>query len=424
MEEKQENLTLLKRLQRLGLHLLYFARWLLRSLAIGLIGGLVGTIFHACIGVVTEVREENPGLIIFLPCIGLVIVFLYHLAGMKNDRGTNMVLDSIHTDQHLPSKMAPLIFVGTLLTHLGGGSSGRESAALQIGGSIGSSLGDELNLDEKDRQVLVMCGMTAVFTAMFGTPLTATIFSMEVVSVGIIYYSAFVPCIISATAAYGLSQGLGVEATRYTINIGYSIPLTMCFKVILLAICCGLVGILFCVALHQVAHLTKRWIRNDYGRVFVGGVIVIVLTILEGSGSYNGAGTEMIKQALSASVPPTAFLWKILFTSVTIGTGYKGGEIVPSLFVGAALGNFLGPVIGVNSSYAAAICMVAMFCAVVNCPVTSVILGLELFGRTDLLLFAIACSVSYVFSGYYSLYSSQKIVHSKTRPEYINRRTL
>lgn len=404
-------------------YLLSFGKWLILSVAVGLLGGLVGAAFHGCVEGVTQLRNAHPWLLGTLPVLGLLIVLLYHRAGIRNDRGTNLVLEAVRSEEHVPFRMAPLIFVSTVLTHLGGGSAGREGAALQIGGSIGSTLGGLLRLDEKDRRVLVMCGMSAVFTAMFGTPLTATVFSMEVVSVGILYYSAFVPCVLSATAAYGLISYLGITGTRYTINISYRISFSICGKVILLAICCGLAGILFCVALHQVTRLTRRWIPNDYLRVLAGGLLVIALTFLAGTGAYNGAGTEMIQRALHGEVPPEAFLWKIVFTAVTIGMGYKGGEIVPSLFIGATLGSVLGPVLGVNASFAAAIGMVSLFCAVVNCPIASVLLGLELFGRTDMLLFAIACSVSYVFSGYYSLYSSQKIVYDKTRAEYVNRST-
>lgn len=409
-------------LRWLGIYVLNFLKWLVMATIIGLIGGIVGTVFHDCIELVTDFRRENGWMLYLLPFAGMLIVFLYHRAGLRNDRGTNLVLDSVHTEQHVPFRMAPLIFIGTILTHLCGGSAGREGAALQIGGSIGSTLGGIFHFGEKDRHVLVMCGMSAVFTAMFGTPLTATVFSMEVVSVGIVYYSAFVPCIISATVAYGLTSYLGVNATRYAVNIGYTLSLSICLKVIVMAMLCGLVGILFCVALHTVSHLAKEKISNDYIRVCVGGVLVILLTLLVGADYYNGAGTAMIQKALHSEVPPTAFLWKILFTAVTIGMGFKGGEIVPTLFIGATFGNFIGPVLGIDPSFAAAVCMVAMFCAVVNCPIASVLLGLELFARTDMLLFAIACGVSYVFSGYYSLYSSQKIMYAKTRPEYINKK--
>lgn len=410
-----------KSLRWLGIYILNFFKWLVMATIIGLIGGLTGAVFHACIGLVTEVREKHFWMLYLLPFAGMTIVFLYHRAGLQNDRGTNLVLDSVHTEQHVPFRMAPLIFIGTILTHLCGGSAGREGAALQIGGSIGSTLGGLFHFDEKDRHVLVMCGMSAVFTAMFGTPITATVFSMEVVSVGIVYYSAFVPCIISSTVAYGLTGYLGVNATRYTINIAYTLSLSICLKVIVLAILCGLVGIVFCVALHKAAHISKEKIKNDYLRAFAGGALIIVLTLLLGTTAYNGAGTAMIQQALHGEVSPLAFLWKILFTAITIGMGFKGGEIVPTLFIGATLGGFVGPLLGMDSSFAAAVCMVAMFCAVVNCPIASVLLGLEMFGRTDMLLFAIACSVSYVFSGYYSLYSSQKIMYAKTRPEYINK---
>lgn len=404
-------------------YLFSFLKWLAAASFIGVVGGLVGAAFHFCIEWVTRFREANGWMLYLLPFSGLLIVFLYHRAGLRKDGGTNLVLDSIHTEKHVPFRMAPLIFTGTVLTHLCGGSAGREGAALQIGGSIGSALGKLCNFDEKDRHVLVMCGMSAVFTAMFGTPITATIFSMEVVSVGIVYYSAFVPCIISAAVAYAVTGNMGIEATRYRVDITYELAFGVCVKVILLAIGCGVVSILFCVLLHQVAHFTKDKLKNDYVRIFTGGCAVILMSLLVGNDHYNGAGTQMIQDALHGSVPAPAFLLKILFTAVTIGVGFKGGEIVPTLFIGATFGNLMGPLLGLDPGFTAAIGMVAMFCGVVNCPIASLMLGVEIFGRSDILLLAIACGISYVFSGYYSLYSSQKIMYSKTKPEYINRKT-
>lgn len=412
-----------KNLYWLGDYVFGFLKWLAASTVIGVVGGLIGAVFHFCIEWVTDFREAHEWILYLLPFAGLLIVFLYHRAGIRKDGGTNLVLESIHTEKHVPFRMAPLIFTGTILTHLCGGSAGREGAALQIGGSIGSTLGELLHFDEKDKHVLVMCGMSAVFTAMFGTPITATIFSMEVVSVGILYYSAFVPCIISAAVAYAVTGNIGIQATRFRVDITYALSLDIFVKIIVLAIACGIVSVLFCVLLHQAAHFSREKLKNDYVRIFTGGCALIVMTLLVGNDFYNGAGTQIIQNALHADVPDLAFLFKILFTAVTIGVGFKGGEIVPTLFIGATFGNLMGPLLGLDPGFTAAVAMVAVFCGVVNCPIASLMLGVEIFGRSDILLLAIACGISYVFSGYYSLYSSQKIMYSKIRPEYINRKT-
>ena len=399
----------------------YFFKWMIVASVIGIVGGLVGILFHKGIEEVTLFRESHGWMLCLLPFAGLLIVFLYHCAGMKNDRGTNLVLDSVHTQQQVPFRMTLLILAGTILTHLCGGSAGREGAALQIGGSLGSTFGKLIRFQERDRRILVMCGMSAVFTAMFGTPITAAVFSMEVVSVGILYYGAFVPCITSAAVAYSLMDFLGAHATRYTLDTEYVFSIPLFLKIVLLAILCGLLGIVLCMALHKTSHISKEKIPNDYIRIFAGGVIIILLTLLVGNNYYNGAGGNLIETALHGEMPHAAFLWKIIFTAVTMGMGYKGGEIVPTLFIGAAFGNFIGPILGIDVSLAAAVCMVALFCAVVNCPIASLLLALEVFGRADLLLFAAACGVSYFFSGYYSLYSSQTIVYDKTGLERVER---
>lgn len=403
-----------------SLYVLWFVRWLVFGAITGVVCGLVGAAFHYSINWVTTARQANDWLIFLLPFAGLLIVFTYHRAGLRQDPGTNLVLASIQSKKHIPARMAPLIFLGTIVTHLCGGSSGREGAALQIGGSIGEALGRLFRLNDTDINIIVICGMSAVFASLFGTPIAATVFSMEVISVGVIHYSAFVPCIMSASIAYGITQKCGIVNMAYpqTFVPEFTVPLFL--KVILLAMLCGVVSMLFCVVIHEAGHIYKKWIPNDYGRIFVGGCLVVVLTLLVGTRAYNGQGADMIHQAMTGTCPTFAFLLKILFTALTLGAGFKGGEIVPALFVGATLGNVAAPILGLDPTFGASIGMIALFCSVVNCPLASVLLSVELFGHQSILLFCIACAVSYVFSGYYGLYSSQKIVYDKLHPHYIN----
>ena len=404
-------------------YVMYFLHWMFRASVVGLVCGLVGAVFHRSLEYVAELRMEHAWLLYLLPFAGVVIVFCYRICGVGYDRGTNMVLSSIHSSKTMSFRTAPLIFIGTLLTHVCGGSSGREGAALQIGGSLGATIGRAFSLNEKDRKILVMCGMSAVFTAMFGTPITATIFSMEVISVGILYYSAFVPCIISSTIALGITSLFNVAPTRFVLNSIPAISPVICIQVIGLAIVVAVVSILFCSMMHHSAHIYRKLFRNQYKRIMVGGCLVILATLLVGNRDYNGPGMEMVERALITDVPNAAFLLKIIFTALTLGAGFKGGEIVPSLFIGATLGNVVAPLLGFDPSFGAAIGMIAFFCSVVNCPIASIMLSLELFGASDVLLFCIACGVSYVFSGYYGLYSSQKIMYSKLQAEYINRKS-
>lgn len=407
-----------------SLYVMWFVKWLVFGAITGAVCGLVGVAFHICIDLATATRHASEWLLYLLPFGGLMIVGMYHLVGLHHDPGTNLVLASIQAKGHIPVRMAPLIFIGSVLTHLFGGSSGREGAALQIGGSLGEALGRLFGLKNTDINIIVICGMSAVFAALFGTPIAAVVFSMEVITIGVIHYSAFVPSIVSASVAYGIAQKLQISDAAYPALLSPELSVFVFLKVIVMAILCGLVSILFCVAMHQSMQLYRKYIPNDYIRIFVGGCLVILLTLLAGTRIYNGHGADMILLAVSGGDCPTfAFLLKILFTAVTLGAGFKGGEIVPSLFVGATLGNAAAPLIGLDPALGAAIGMIALFCGVVNCPLAAVIFSVELFGHECMLLFCVACAVSYVFSGYYGLYTSQKIMYDKLHPQYINTRS-
>ena len=384
--------------QHSGIYLRTLAKWLFCALLTGGVCGLLGTAFHYSIRYATGLRADHGWLLYLLPLAGLVIVALYRLCGIAHDEGTNLVLNSIRTQNEIPLKMTPLIFIGTVLTHLCGGSAGREGAALQIGGRIGTAMGRLVRLDEKDLHIITIAGMSALFAALFGTPVTAAVFSMEVISVGIVYYAAFFPSVVAAAVASQIAQGFGIAR--------------------------AVVSILFIASLHGAARLYRRLFQNPYLRIAAGGCLVILATLLCGVPDYNGAGMESIIRAIEGGQAHWyAFLLKILFTALTIGAGFKGGEIVPTFFIGATFGCALGPVLGLDAGFAAAVGLVALFCAVVNCPLAALALAIELFGGGGLLLFAAACAVSYLLSGYYSLYSGQHIIYSKLRAEYINRTT-
>lgn len=409
-----------KILRVIQLNIVVFFKWIIIAVITGLVGGLVGSIFHLSVEFATRTRIENPWILYLLPFGGLVIVFLYK-KGMNEDPGTNLVIKSIRTDETVPFLMAPLIFIGTVITHLLGGSAGREGAALQLGGSIGSQIGNLIGLDEKDMHLVTLCGMSGVFSALFGTPLTATFFSMEVISVGIIHYSAFIPCIVSSLSAYAVSLFFGLAPVRFYLSVFPELSLINILKVIILGSLCAVVSIIFCEVLHKSNKYLKKLITNSYLRVFIGGTIIVFLTLIIGSRDYNGAGMNIISNAINGSARPEAFILKMIFTAITISVGYKGGEIVPTFFIGSTFGCVFGSFLGLDPCFGAAVGLVALFCGVVNTLITSIILSIELFGAGNIILFALACGVSYMESGYYSLYSSQKIMYSKIKAEYINR---
>lgn len=412
--------VILEKLRSAGRYILAFVRWGLLAALTGLVGGGVGTLFHKAVEYATGVRLAHSWILYLLPLGGFLIVGLYHLLGTPEGFGTNQILDAIRGESKVPLALAPLIFLSTVITHLCGGSAGREGAALQLGGSIGSQLGSLFHLDEKDRHILIMCGMSAVFAALFGTPLTATFFAMEVISIGVIYYAGLVPCIISSLTAYGVSLLFGAEPVRFSLTQVPDPSILTILQVIALSALCAALSILFCLSMHKTGHLLQKWIPNGFLRAFLGGCAILLLTLLVGTTAYNGAGMDSIAAAISGSARPEAFALKILFTAVTIGAGFKGGEIVPTFFIGSTFGCVAGSLLGLDPGFGAAVGLIALFCGVVNSPIASMLLSIELFGAQGLLLFTIACGVSFMLSGYYGLYSSQKIVYSKLRAEYIN----
>lgn len=393
-------------------------KWLAVGGLIGGVGGVIGSAFHIGVDYATRIRTAHPWILYLLPLLGLVIAGLYRLAKVEG-KDTNAVIESVHFGKNVPVLLVPVIFLSTVLTHLGGGSAGREGAALQIGGGIGFETGRLLHLGQKDLPLATLCGMSAVFSALFGTPLTATVFAMEVISVGVFYYAGLLPCLTAALVGYGVSLAMSVPPTRFTVAAPGLNAWTMVL-VILLAIGCGVVSILFCRGLQGSGRLAAKLLPNPFVRAFVGGLLVIGLTLLVGNTDYNGAGMEVVGRAIGGEVGGWAWLLKLLFTAVTIGFGFKGGEVVPSFFVGACFGCVLGGFLGLPAGFGAAIGLVAVFCGAVNCPIASVFLSIELFGTGDLLYFAMACAISYLLSGYCGLYSSQTILYSKLRAEFIN----
>ena len=405
------------RIRRMGLYLATLLKWVAVGVLIGAVGGVIGSLFHMGVDHAAELRAEHPWVLYLLPVGGLVITALYRLTKMEG-KGTNDIIRSVHFGSHIPVLLVPVIFVSTVITHLCGGSAGREGAALQIGGGIGYKTGTLLRMNEKDLPLATMCGMSGVFAALFGTPLTAMLFSLEVVSVGMLHYAGLIPCLTAALTGFWVSSALGVPPTRFTIPVLELLPADM-LRAAALAVLCALVSILFCRVLHAVEHGAEHLMKNVWLRAAAGGVMLIVLTLLLGT-DYNGAGMGIIEQALGGQANSWAWVWKILFTAVTIGCGFKGGEVVPSFFIGAAFGCVAGPLLGLDAGFSAGIGLISVFCGAVNCPLASIVLSVELFGTGNLLYFAMACAISYLLSGYCGLYSSQTIVYSKMRAELVN----
>lgn len=404
-------------------HLRLFVRWLILSLISGLVIGGIGSLFALCMTEAVELRAAHPWIMYLLPVGGILIILLYKLFRYQNDRGTNMVIASIHAEGEIPWKMAPMIFASTVITHLVGGSAGREGAALQMGGSLGAVMGRKLKMCDTDRRVLVMCGMSAVFSAGFGTPLAAAIFAMEIGSVGVMYYAALVPCAVSSLTAWKLAVFLGVEHDNFALQSIPELNISGALWIVLLGVLCAGISVLFCMTLHKMNSFLKSTLKNPYVRIAAAGCALILISVLLGNQDFLGAGIPMIERALHGEVVWYAFLLKMLCTAITIEAGYKGGEIVPSFFIGATFGCLFGQLTGFSPALCAAVGMVSIFCGVTNCPISSLLIGFELFGFQDPSYFLIGIAVSYMLSGYYGLYRDQRIVYSKYEPRYINRHT-
>ena len=349
-----------------------------------------------------------------LPLGGLLTLGIYRGLGLKNNRGTNEVIDAVLNDGYVKPTIAPAIFLSTAITHFLGGSAGREGAALQLGGASASLLGRLFHLKENEQAVVTMAGMAAVFSGLFGTPLTATLFTMEFASVGTIFSPALLPCYLSALTASQLSAVLGTHPETFPLAAA-SLTLVSGIQLVALAILVGIVGILMCFTLHEGEHLAKHLLPNSVVRIVVGALAVIGMTLLAGDQRYNGSGMEMAMQAVGGSAQWYDFLLKLLFTAVTLSAGFKGGEIVPTFCIGATFGCAAGGMLGLDPGLAGAMGLVGLFCCVTNSPLAAIALSVEMFGSSNLPMFALVCVIGFVVSGNWGLYSSQIIQFSKSR---------
>lgn len=391
-----------------------FGKWLAVGGIVGVCCGYAGAAFVLALRQVTALRLAQPWLLWLLPAAGLAIVAIYKLTGTEG-RSVNDVIDAVHRGSGVSILLLPAVFIGTLLTHLCGGSAGREGAALQMGGVIGGKVGRMCHLDPPDLRVATIAGMAAFFAALFGTPLTAALFASAIVGVDTYYHAAYFPTVTASLIACWISVSTGVVPTYFHVTVP-PIEAGMMVRIAGLAFACALVSILFCYAMGGGRLLLERCLPNPWIRVVVGGCAVIALTLLCGTRDYNGAGIEIIAAAVQrGQTRPLAFLMKILFTAVTLGAGYKGGEVVPSFFVGATFGCLAAPFLGIPAGFGAAVGLVCVFCGVTNSPIPAVVLAAEIFDGRGILYFALACGVANFFSGYGGLYSSQMVFHSKLK---------
>lgn len=394
-------------------YLFNFLKWTFLGLLMGTIGGVLGAGFHHALHFVTHVRAGHPWLIYLLPLGGLVSVLWYRLLKLQGNRGTNEIIEAALNGHWVKPQVAPGIFLATSITHLLGGSAGREGAALQLGGSAASMLAKAFHLREGNRKLMVMAGMSAVFAGLFGTPLTATVFCMEFASVGTLFSPALLPCFLAAFTASRVSLMLGVHAETYLLDTAFDLSVPAFGRYLALAVLVSVLGIGMCTLFHKAEHFACSRVKNPYVRSFAGGVLVAGMTAIAGDQRFNGAGMDMALRAVAGEADWYSFLVKMLFTAVTLAAGFKGGEIVPTFCVGATFGCVFGGILGIDPGFAAALGLIGLFCCATNSPIASILLSIEMFSGTNVYVFAFVCVICFVLSGNYGLYASQIIQFQK-----------
>jgi len=382
-------------------------KWLLLALTIGALSGIIGFAFYKSITFVTSVRSNYSFIILLLPIAALASVALNR--ALKTSKiGTNSIINSVNDESKIKWTVLPAIFLSSVITHLFGGSAGREGAALQMGGGGASIVSKRFKLKDDESRILTVCGMAAFFSALFGTPIGAAIFALEVSFNKSICKKACLPTLISSCVAYYISTALGTNPERFNI-VNFSYNLSLILNILLIAIVVGIVGALFCGGLKLCHKYLKRVINNDYLLIFVGSLIIVLLTYLVGNQDYNGSGNYLIEQAFNHSkVNWYDFLLKAVFTIITVSVGLKGGEIVPSLSIGATLGGVLALCFGLDITVGAVIGMAAIFNSVTKCPFATLLICSEMFGISSVPLCALSIIISIAFSSKTGLYEHKQ----------------
>jgi H+/Cl- antiporter ClcA len=396
---------------KLAKHLL---KWLLVALGAGILVGSASALLLVSLFWATETREAHTDIIWLLPLAGLVIGILYHYWGKNVVKGNNQLLEALHGPKDIiPFKMAPLIYIGTVITHLFGGSAGREGTAVQMGGAIVDQLSAFLKFHKNDRKILMVMGISAGFASVFGTPLAGAVFALEVLVIGRMRYEAILPSFLAAVVADATCTAWGVPHTEYQIHFVPDVNLLSFLVAVLSGLLFGGVSSLFSRGIHQFQNLASK-IQYPPLRPFLGGLIIAIAVSLMGTTKYIGLGIPTIVEAFQNPLPSYDFAVKIILTTFTIGVGFKGGEVTPLFFIGATLGNALSFFLPLPMALLAGMGFVAVFSGATNTPIACTLMGIELFGAETGVFIALACVTSYLFSGNSGIYSAQIIGSAKS----------
>ena len=387
----------------------YLVKWFIYIIPVSIVVGSLVALFLWLLDLATTLRWNNPWLLYFLPVVGVVIVALYKFKGKNADAGNNLIMDEIHKHGGgIPFRMAPFVLITTVFTHLFGGSAGREGTAVQIGGSVANYFGKKMRLRNEDMRILLMTGIAAGFGAVFGTPLAGTVFALEVLVIGRIKYDALLPCFLAAVLADIVCTMYGIHHTHYQIDfheqaslgfLNFKLNYKILLWVIVSGVLFGLISNLFSELSHSIKSLAHKYIKWKLAIPALGGLIIIGLTFMLGTTDYlglgvttqTGVGNSIVNAFKLGGVDTFSWFWKILFTIITLSTGFKGGEVTPLFFIGAALGNTIATASGMPVDLFAALGFIAVFAGATNTPLACTLMGVEMFGGEHVLYFAIAC---------------------------------
>ena len=389
-------------------------KWILVCVLTGIFSGSASAFFLVALEWVTQFRENHTWIIWFLPIGGLCIGLMYHYYGQEVVKGNNLLLEEYEKPRKtIPLKMAPLVLIGTLITHLVGGSAGREGTAVQMGGAIADQFKELFKLNNADRKTLIILGISAGFASIFGTPLAGALFALEVLYFSKINFKSIVLSFLVAYVAYFTVEFWQVKHTHYNIPVVPTISFINLAWIIIVAILFGLAAMLFSRTTHFWGRLFSKTISYPPLRPFVGGLILAVAIFASGTTKYIGLGIPVIVDSFSNTSEWSDFLLKILFTGFTLGAGFKGGEVTPLFFVGATLGSALSLVVPLPIALLAGMGFVAVFSGATHTPIACTVMGMELFGVESGLFIGIACIIAYFVSGSVGIYNAQLVKGAK-----------
>lgn len=379
------------------------------TIIVSSIMGIISAIFLKALEIVATIRGSFPYLILTIPLIGVLTTYIYSKYGKESNRGNNLIIESVHKEISVPFRMIFLTFIFTILTHLSGGSAGREGTAVQIGGALTNKVANIFKMEHREKRILIMVGISAAFGSIFGTPLAGTFFGMEVCFIGKLSYEAMIYCFIGSYTANFITEALGIMHPGHVIQSIPSISIYTFLIVVLSSIIFGLFGRIFAKGINLVKAFYGKYIKNNIYKALISSMVVLLVIIIFRLYNFEGLSIWLVDNGFSGDVSLLDPIKKLVLTVLTLGAGLQGGEVTPLFTIGASLGGAIGNITHVEPSLLAAIGMICVFGSATNTPITTIILGINLFGVQAIPYYVIGALISYYVIGNNSIYEAQII---------------